>query len=1657
MKCVKKFMESLRASVQTGRRALAMLLSGAVLLCTLPVARISASAAETSNNPGFRVIAYDQSARIEIPYVSGATNYKVYLSTVQNADADALNADNEKQKVFDSGYESYAYAVDGDNSITISPSNPYYFYLVTDGTLQSTFQANTRATADCYWTSPGVYDSGWYGDGSANTYTISTAAQLAGLAVLVNGLDGLTPTTFSGKTVNLTASLDLSAYLWTPIGTDSHLFSGIFDGKSNVASGLHTNDGAKKNQGLFGYSGGSSTIEDIGAVNGFVKGQTNVGGIVGMSQGSITNCYNTGTVIGTGGSIGGVAGTANTITNCYNTGAVSGAGDGVGGVTGEHSQSAQNCFNTGTVSGAGGAVGGITGYGDNKNTDCYNTGTVFGAGTSVGGIEGAAYYFGNVENCYNTGAVSSASSYVGGILGSSNGAYLVNSYNTGSVSGTGEYVGAFVGQNYGKPQNSYSACKVNNADAYTYYDQNKIKKDITDQDALIAAMDLANNEDFCASPTAYADGGVFSSSHPVNQGYPVLRSFGYTDDPAAAGFSPATITVEPVDGEATAGTDYGDGTCEHPYLIRNAYQMDLVRNYLGGSNSAKVFKLAVNIDLSPIQYGQTQNADGSWKPIGTSSLGYYYDGTFDGNGYSVSGIYIKSNGGYQGLFTDADSDSTIENVGVTNDSITSTGEYTSVGGVVGYSCGTVTSCYNTGAVNGTGEYAIIGGVVGNSNSAITSCYNTGAVSGTGRYVGGVVGYSDSTNKIKNCYNTGAVSGNGSYSAVGGVVGISTTAVTSCYNTGVVNGNGSYSTVGGVVGSSTVAVTSCYNTGTVTGIVSTIGGIVGCSSAEVKNCYNIGAVSGNVYVGGIVGNNGGTLSYNYYSGASGGVGQVGGAASDVANGTIPFVSCANPGVGESKTIKELAVADLNADFKAAFGITAIQYPDGYESSDTGILTVSGKTVTRAAAGNATVTGEAGANSNAKIILSQNALNMTNAASGFSGVGTAAVSGPVTVVFAGQQGGVPVINTASALPGGTLNTPYSQTLTAAGTAPITWALASGSSLPAGLTLSNNGVISGTPTAAGSYSFTVTATNGSGQTTENMSIQINAASSGAPVINTASALPNGTLNTSYSQTLTAAGTAPITWALASGSSLPAGLTLSANGIISGTPTKAGSYSFTVTATNSNGQTTENMSIQITGGGTPGSSATVTGFDSLIGAVKNQTASVGAAVASLNLPQKLKVAVDGMGELWVKVSGWVSNTFNSSVFSKVGTYIFTPVLDNAYHDSGYVDSGYTVANNIAWPSITVTVQNNSSGGHSSSTGSSSSSSAASTQTTQTQVDTASNTATVTTVPDSVTNAGGTAQISVTVPSVTGGAGGTLDPGKAGKVTISLPESAMVQQLNAKQNVDLTLSVPSSVAHQTNGNTAIDIPVGSDVFNAAKANGSDLVINIRDTDTQKLAYTWTFKGSDLAKSTTPVTDVNIGMAIRLTTEVPQVNRLTPNNTGLVLMFDHSGPLPSTASLTFSAKEKGFKPGQKLYFYFYNSSAGQLESQAQEYTVDADGNVTVQISHCSNYVLLPNKARTITLDTRVYTMPVGDSYITGVKLTGVSGTKLKVYSSTKGVADVTALSNGNVKAKALKTGLTYVMIDVYDSKNKFLTHASVRLIVKEVKPNGNSARQFGIF
>jgi hypothetical protein len=162
--------------------------------------------------------------------------------------------------------------------------------------------------------------------------------------------------------------------------------------------------------------------------------------------------------------------------------------------------------------------------------------------------------------------------------------------------------------------------------------------------------------------------------------------------------------------------------------------------------------------------------------------------------------------------------------------------------------------------------------------------------------------------------------------------------------------------------------------------------------------------------------------------------------------------------------------------------------------------------------------------------------------------------------------PVLSVSTAsLPSGTVGTAYSQQLqSSGGTAPIMWSVTLGT-LPAGLTLNGGtGVISGTPTTPGTFNFTVQAADTSTpqQTaTKALSIIVNP----APLAITTTTLPNGTVTVAYNATLqSSGGTAPITWSVTG--TLPAGLSLNANtGAITGTPTTAGTSSFTVKATDS------------------------------------------------------------------------------------------------------------------------------------------------------------------------------------------------------------------------------------------------------------------------------------------------------------------------------------------------------------------------------------------------------------------------------------------------------------------------------------------------------------
>ena len=162
-------------------------------------------------------------------------------------------------------------------------------------------------------------------------------------------------------------------------------------------------------------------------------------------------------------------------------------------------------------------------------------------------------------------------------------------------------------------------------------------------------------------------------------------------------------------------------------------------------------------------------------------------------------------------------------------------------------------------------------------------------------------------------------------------------------------------------------------------------------------------------------------------------------------------------------------------------------------------------------------------------------------------------------------------AGALPGGTAGVAYSQAFAASGgIAPYSYALSAGA-LPAGLSLNGStGALSGTPTVAGSFSFSVTATDSTTGTAGTVTQSYTLVISAPTIVVNPATLPGGVAALPYNQTLSATGgTAPYTFAVTAGA-LPAGLTLNGtSGAITGTPTALASATFTITATDALGFT--------------------------------------------------------------------------------------------------------------------------------------------------------------------------------------------------------------------------------------------------------------------------------------------------------------------------------------------------------------------------------------------------------------------------------------------------------------------------------------------------------
>ena len=239
------------------------------------------------------------------------------------------------------------------------------------------------------------------------------------------------------------------------------------------------------------------------------------------------------------------------------------------------------------------------------------------------------------------------------------------------------------------------------------------------------------------------------------------------------------------------------------YTVYNADGLMNVAELVNGGKTDINITLTADIDLT----GK------DWTPIGTD-YDNSYKGTFDGGGHTITGLTFTTNDEYAGLFGWLNRAGTVKNVVMEGVQITSNQIYGgSIGGVVGYSWGTIENCSVSGSVSGT---VYVGGVVGvQIGGSITGCSSSATVKGTVD-VGGVAGQTNSSATLTACYATGNViieMDPKKNIAGGSLVGMNAgSSLLACYATGNVTSTGSstgYMHIGGFLGNNYTTVTAGY--------------------------------------------------------------------------------------------------------------------------------------------------------------------------------------------------------------------------------------------------------------------------------------------------------------------------------------------------------------------------------------------------------------------------------------------------------------------------------------------------------------------------------------------------------------------------------------------------------------------------------------------------------------------------------------------------------------------------------------------------------------------------------------------------------------------------------------------------------------------------------
>ena len=617
---------------------------------------------------------------------------------------------------------------------------------------------------------------------------------------------------------------------------------------------------------LVGKAFWGSTLQNIKISNTCqIKGGNYTGGIAGYLDGNAYNCVNCATVQGIK-YIGGLCGfysisrTGNSMTACANYGNVTASSLRVGGLVGYFSGGTiQDCANYGDVKGTD-HVAGMAGYVKNGKiqnvfsygnisvtTKTQNVGMVFGYSSS-GATEGLVAYY--------SGAKLTVKGQEQTVKAFGNGTPSEDKSTGFTEAQLKSGVVAYLLQQNASSEAKWGQNLANNGDSYPVIgSKHQVYADnltLNCKTYKVVKGSLTNNP--TSSAIRYQHGQTINHHAATNATCTEAATKEYWQcQDCQRIFSDSQLTKELTDvtdaeHPALGHTNNEDGYCDRckhyvavkpsqengVYLIAKPCHLAWFRDYVNGTivdegevagttHSSASAMLTADIDLKNYCHAAEDGKElFSWIPIGNYDK--RWKGNMDGQGHTISHLYIKTAQNYVGLFGFTE-DATIQNIIFDNVKVENVTLYTGI--LAGYACGDSPS--HIKGIKTTNNCTLIGqritgGIVGEARINLENCENHSSVKGTS-YVGGIAGSSTDKN-IKRCTNYGTVENNNSY--IGGIIGYaSRTSIEDCANYGKITSTGWC--VGGIAGQTLFnsSIQNVFSYGDVTNTNDNPGIIIGC--------------------------------------------------------------------------------------------------------------------------------------------------------------------------------------------------------------------------------------------------------------------------------------------------------------------------------------------------------------------------------------------------------------------------------------------------------------------------------------------------------------------------------------------------------------------------------------------------------------------------------------------------------------------------------------------------------------------------------------------------------------------------------------------------------------------------------------------------------------